>query len=125
MVGAVRAAASIIGVVSGLLGAFHGYNEILQGSTVPSGILINAVGPPCQGNGCYPAMTIVPNFLYSGVLAVIVSLVILLWAAGFVQRKNGGLILIVLSVVQLLVGGGFLPPLLGIVAGAVGTRIKK
>jgi len=70
-------------------------------------------------------MTVVPNFYYSGVLAIIVSLVILLWAVAFVQGKKGGLVLIALSIAQLLVGGGFLPPLLGIAAGIIGTRIKR
>jgi hypothetical protein len=70
-------------------------------------------------------MTVVPNFYTAGILAIIVSLAVLVWAVGAVQRKSGGLVLIVLSIVQLLVGGGFLPPLLGIVAGIIGTRIKR
>jgi hypothetical protein len=119
-----RIAAVIIGVLSGLIGAYHGYNETLQGNTVPGGILINAIGPPCQGNSCLPAMTVVPNFYYTGWLAIAVSVILLIWAVGFVRGLKGGLILILLSIVQLLVGGGFLPPLLGIIAGIVGTRIK-
>src|ERR1700730_17388585 len=55
LVSGTRAAASIIGVVAGLVGIYHGYNETLQGSTAPSGIMINAIGPPCQGSGCFPA----------------------------------------------------------------------
>jgi hypothetical protein len=119
-----RIAAAVIGVLSGLIGAYHGYNETLQGNTVPGGILINAIGPPCQGNSCLPAMTVIPNFYYSGLLAIAVSAILLIWAAGFVRGRKGGLILIVLSIVQLLVGGGFLPPLLGIIGGTIGTRIK-
>ena len=69
-------------------------------------------------------MTIVPNLLVTGVLAIIVSLVLLVWAAAFVQRKNGGLVLILLSIIQLLVGGGVGPPLVGIIAGVAGTRIN-
>ncbi|MDA4125636.1 MAG: hypothetical protein OK452_00320 [Thaumarchaeota archaeon] len=125
MVSATRAAATILGIAAGLLGTFHGYNETLQGSTTPSGILINAIGPPCQGNACFPAMTVVPNFFYTGVLAIIVSLFILLKAVAFVQRKNSGLWMIGLSIVQLLVGGGFLPPLHGLASGIISTRIKR
>lgn len=87
--------------------------------------MINAVGPPCQGSGCFPAMTVIPDFLAAGVVTIVISLVVIGWAAMLVQRKNGGLVLIILSVVLLLVGGGFLPPALGIIAGAVGTRIKR
>ena len=46
-------------------------------------------------------------------------------AAAFVQRKNGGLVLILLSILMLLVGGGIFPPLIGIIGGVVGTRINK
>ena len=125
MVSGTRAAASIIGVVAGLVGIYHGYNETLQGSNAPRGIMINTIGPPCQGSGCFPAMTVIPNFLVTGVVAIIFSLIVLGWAAMLVQRKNGGLVLILLSIILLLVGGGVLPPALGIIAGAVGTRIKR
>jgi hypothetical protein len=124
LVSIARAAATVLGIASGLIGAYHGYNEILQGSTATNGIFINAIGPPCQGNACFPAMTIVPNFFYSGVLAIIISLFIVLKAVAFVQKKNSGLWMIGFSILQLLVGGGFLPPLLGIVAGIISTRIK-
>lgn len=41
----------------------------------------------------------------------------------FVRRKNGGLLLILLSIMALPVGGGFAPPLLGTIAGIAGTKI--
>jgi hypothetical protein len=69
-------------------------------------------------------MTIVPSLLVTGILAIIFSLIFLVWATMFVQRKNGGLVLILLSIVMLLVGGGLGPPILGIIIGAAGTRIN-
>jgi large exoprotein involved in heme utilization and adhesion len=71
-----------------------------------------------------PAMTIVPSFLVSGVLTIIFGLLVAICAAKFVQRKNGGLVLILLSIIMLLVGGGLFPPLFGVAAGIIGTRIK-
>ncbi|MBN1581787.1 MAG: hypothetical protein JXA89_13870 [Anaerolineae bacterium] len=48
------------------------------------------MGPPCQpetvAHACWLAMTVVPSFLVTGVLAVVLSLVAALWAADFVQR---------------------------------------
>ena len=123
--GATRAAASIIGVLAGVIGLIHGYNETLQGNSAPSGIIINAIGPPCEGNSCLPAMTVIPDFFVTGILAIIFALIVLAWAAALVSKKNGGAVLILLSVVLLLVGGGFLPPLLGVVAGVIGTRIRR
>ncbi len=69
-------------------------------------------------------MTIIPNFLVTGILALIVGLITMIWAAFFVHRKRGGLVLILLSIALLLAGGGLFPPLIGVVAGVVGTRIN-
>jgi len=126
---ATRITASIVGVYAGLLGAVHGYFEALQGDVAPGGIGINAIGAPCQGDvvwhACLPAVTIVPNFLVTGILAIVLSLIALVWATVFIERKNGGWVLILLSILMLLVGGGFIPTFAGIIAGVAGTRIKS
>lgn len=124
---AARIVASIFGVLAGLGGITHGIGETLQGNVAPSGITINSwtEGPIATNMGGEPAMTIVPNLLVAGVLTILVSLAVLVWAAAFVQRKNGGWILIFLSIVMLLVGGGFAPPIIGVLAGVAGTGIKS
>ena len=119
-----RAAASTIGVIAGICGASHGPGEILQGNIVPSGIMIES-WPGLTSLAGEPAMTIIPNFLVSGVLTIIVGLIVTVWAGAFVQRKNGGLVLILLSIMMLLVGGGLFPPGFGVIAGIIGTRIKQ
>lgn len=119
-----RAAASIIGIIAGLAGAYHGFGEILQGNIAPSGIVIQS-WPALADLAGEPAMTIVPSFLVTGVLAIIFGLTVTVWAAAFVQRKNGGLVLILLSIIMLLVGGGLFPPAFGLIAGIIGTRIKQ
>jgi len=118
-----RAAASIIGIFAGLGGASHGPGEMLQGNIAPSGIIIEAWPELTALNG-EPAMTIVPSFLVTGVLTIIFGLLVAIWAAKFVQRKNGGLVLILLSIIMLLVGGGLFPPVFGVAAGIIGIRIK-
>ena len=55
---------------------------------------------------------------------MIIGLLILVWSAAFVQRKQGGLVLILLSIALLLLGGGFVPPLIGIIGGIAGTKIN-
>jgi len=117
------AVASVLGIFAGVSGASHGPGEILQGNIAPSGIMIEA-WPRLTWLAGEPAMTIVPSFLVTGVLAVIFGLIVTVWAAAFVQRKNGGLVLILFSVILLLVGGGFFPPGFGVIAGIIGTRIK-
>lgn len=70
-------------------------------------------------------MSIIPNLLLTGILSVILGLLILVWSIFFTQRKHGGLDLMLLSVALLLFGGGIFPPLIGLIAGATGTRINK
>jgi hypothetical protein len=120
-----RIVASTVGVYGGLLGMEHGIGEMLQGNVAPGGILINAIGPQAKSvwQGREPALTIIPSFFVTGVLAIIVSLIVILWAAAFVQRKHGGLVLILLSILQFLVSGGLAPIPMIIIAGAVATRI--
>ena len=127
MTNARRIAASALGMYAGLLGAGHGVFETLQGSGRPDGLAFNAIGPPCQPqtvwHACLPAMTVVPSFLVTGILAVVLGLGIIVWSARCVQRRRGGLVLIMLSIALLLVGGGFVAPFIGIVAGAAGATI--
>lgn len=124
-----RVAASATGVYAGLLGLEHGFFETLQGGQRPGSLMIYAIAaPPCQPqavwHGCEPAMTLIPSFVISGILTILVALVIVFWAGWRVQRKHGSLILILLSIFLLLVGGGFFPPLFGIIAGGIGTHLK-
>jgi hypothetical protein len=126
---ATRITATVLGLTAGGAGIEHGIFETLQESTRPEGLMIASIGPPCvpelTWNQCEPAMTIVPSFMITGVLAVIFGLIVLIWSAFFVQRNHGGLVLILLCIPLLLFGGGIFPPLIGIVAGALGTRINK
>lgn len=69
-------------------------------------------------------MTIIPNLLVTGILAILFSLMYVVWAIGFAQRKHGGLVLMMLSVVMLPVGAGIFPPILGMILGVIATTIN-
>jgi hypothetical protein len=126
---ATKAVATWFGVAAGLAGLEHGYFEIMQGTTRPGGLFFPSMGPPCDPetawNACEPALSILPSFLVTGLLALLVSLAMIVWSAGFVQSKYGGMVLILLSIALLLFGGGIFPPLIGIIGGAAGTKINK
>lgn len=126
-----RPAASTIGVIAGVIGVQHGYYEVAQADKPLNGLLFDAVSgtsfsnlPTSQWTG-WPAMTLLPNFRITGIATILVSLAVMAWSALFIQRKNGGLILGLLSSLLLLVGGGFIPPLFGMIAAAMGSHRKS
>ena len=82
-VSAARTVASVWGVLAGFGGLIHGIGEILQGSVKPEGIIIDSwtQGPIATHMGGEPGMTIVPNLLITGILTVVVSLIVVGWAA--------------------------------------------
>jgi len=124
--GALRTTASVFGVYAGLLGMEHGYFEVLQGNVVPAGTRIRASASELPFPfGHEPALTIVPNFLVTGILAMMFGLLILIWAAVSVEKKNGGLVLFLLSTMLLLFGGGFGPITLLITASIATAGINK
>ena len=100
---------SILGVICGIAGFEHGFFEMLQGNVVPASQNINAIGESNRfwQYGTEPAFTVIPNFLITGILAMTISLLVIIWAVWFVQRnKFGAPIFILLSILQYLVGGG-------------------
>jgi hypothetical protein len=122
---ATRVVVSTFGAVVAFAGLEHGIGEILQGPVAPRGPAIES-WPDVKGFEVLagePAMTVIPNLLVTGVLAVLVALAVGVWSVGFVERRHGGLVLIGLSVLLLLVGGGIAPPLIGIILGVAATRI--
>lgn len=126
MLNATKVTVSTFGVYAALAGLEHGIGEILQGNLAPDGIVIAswAESELFQSVNGEPAMTLVPNLLVTGILTVLVSLLFLVWVTRFIDRKHAGLVLILLSIMLLLVGGGFAPPLLGILLGIAATRIN-
>ena len=91
--------------------------------------MIPSMGPPCvpelSWNACEPAMTIVPSYLITGALATVLGSIVIIWSAFYIQKKRGGLGLVLLSIALLLFGGGIFPPLIGVIAGLLGDRIHR
>jgi hypothetical protein len=124
---ATRIIVSTIGVVLGIAGFNHGFFETLQGNTPTTGLIISAIGEEQRMwlYGGEEAFTIVPNFLITGLLAMVVSLAIIIWSVGFIQTKYGPTIFLLLFMTLFLVGGGIGQVLYFLPTWAVATRINK
>lgn len=122
-----RITASVFGVFGGILGLEHGIGEILQGNAAAATTVINAYKAPglLFPFGVEPAMTLIHNYLITGILAVITGLLIMIWSAFFIQNKGGGIILYLLAILSLLVGCGFAPIFVLLLTGIAGFKIKS
>lgn len=117
---------STFGVIMALAGLEHGIGEILQGDIAPGGLIFPSWPDSAffQSLNGEPAMSIIPNMLVTGVLAIVLSLALLIWATRFIDRRHGGLVMMLIAAAMLLFGGGIFPPALAFIIGAVGTRIR-
>lgn len=122
---AARVSISTFSVIMAMAGIEHGIGEILQGSVAPPGMVF----PSWPEAGFFrvvagePAMTILPNLLVTGILAVLFSLAYVIWALWFSERKRSVIILILLALAMLLFGGGLFPPVLAMLLALPGAHV--
>ena len=124
------AAAMILGIYAAYLGGMHGYYEILNGGKNPGGILFDAISghslaidfPGWPG---WPAMSIIPNLWITGIVVFLIDGIFLFWLLFFFRHKKWGIILLCLSLLLCVFGGGFKPPFYGIVASVIGMIITR
>lgn len=116
-----RVLAAAGGVLASIGGFVHGIGEVLQGGGSPGGIVFESwtTGGIASNLGGEPAMSLVPDLLVSGLLTLGASVAVALWAVRFADHRYGGRGLAALSMLMLLVGGGFGPPVLGLLAALV------
>ena len=96
---ATKITVAVLGLVVAFAGIEHGLGEILQGPVAPESRVIESWREVSAFDqlGGEPALTVIPNLLISGILAIGVSLAIAVWSVWFADRPHGGLVLIGLS----------------------------
>jgi hypothetical protein len=103
-----------MGILGGFAGTVHGIFEILRGNTPTGGVVLQTIG----------AVSIIPNYLITGIAAIIVALSLASWTIGFIHKKNGPIVFLMLSILLFLVGGGVAQVLFFLLTWAVSTRIN-
>ena len=116
-----------LGTIFGISGMNHGFFEILQGNVPTGGLFISAIGEAQKmwTHGNELAFTLIPNLLMTGIAAMIVGLAIIIWSLGFVHKKDGSVVFILLFILLLIVGGGVAQILFFPWIWLVSTRINK
>lgn len=124
---ATRIIVTTIGVIFGLSGMNHGFFEFLQGNVATNGLVIHAIGPENRFwvQGTEDAFTIIPNYMVSGLLAMLIGLLIIIWSLWFIQTRYGRTIFLLLFIALFLVGGGIGQIAFFIPAWAFATRMNK
>lgn len=116
-----------IGTVVAFAGFEHGLGELLQGPVAPPGLAIQS-WPHSQffrSLSGEPAMTVIPNLAASGIATMALSVALLVWTVRFVGRRYSAAVIAALSIALLLVGGGFAPPVLGLVLAIAATKVRS
>jgi hypothetical protein len=110
-----------LGILAGIMGIEHGIGEVLEGYRPTEGVFIlswpkSAFFEIMSGE---PAMTIIPNYLVTGLLAIFFSCIFLVV---LVKPRKPVPILFALLFLMLLTGGGFGPAILGIIAVLIALK---
>lgn len=99
-------------ILGGITSIVHGIFEVLQGNAPLEIGRILAIGPAHRmwEYGGEPALTIIPNYLITGIMSIVISVSVFIWAIAFIDRRYNLSGVIVLTVLMLLFGGGFASP---------------
>lgn len=124
---ATRVIATTVGVIFGFSGMNHGFFELLQGNTPTENFVIQAIGEAQRfwTLGTEEAFTILPTFLLSGLLSILVGLTIIIWSLWFLPTKHGRTVFLGLFILLFLVGGGIGQIVFFIPAWAFASRMDK
>lgn len=122
-----RITALVLCTLFGISGINHGLFEAMQGWKPTGGLVVQAIGAAQRmwPHGTEEALTVVPNFLITGILAMCAGIAMIVWSISFLHKKHGTLMLLLLFTMLFLVGGGIAQVLFFLPTWAYSTRINK
>jgi hypothetical protein len=115
------------GVLLAVAGAHHGLLEVIQGNRPTGSLFFMAVVPGQLGwsEGTEGALSLIPNFLFTGIAALAVAAAAAVWSLTGLARVHGASIFLLLFVLLTLVGGGVGHIAFFVPVWAYATRIDK
>jgi hypothetical protein len=124
---ATRTITSTLGVVLSIAAFTHGVFSFLQGNKPTDGFLIQAIGDQHRFwlYGTEEAITIIPNFLFSGLLTILMSIFVGIWSVRHIDKKNGSLVFLLSFIILTLIGGGLAHIVFFVPIWGYSTRICK
>jgi len=122
-----RSITTIVGILLAFAGFEHGLFAALQGNTPTNGYIIQAIGEDIRwwAYGTEEAFTVIPNFLVTGIAAMIVSAFIMIWSLYFISGTFGSRVFLLSFILLVLVGGGLGFILFFIPAWAYSRKINR
>jgi len=109
-----------------IIGFIHGVGEILQAGSKSNSNLtyaLDVTDPDKFWHAGLPAFSVIPDFLISGIITVLISIAIVIFAYLLIE-SNYFKFFPLLFILLFLFGGGFVPPFIGIVT-SIFYAIKK
>ncbi|MDI6453607.1 hypothetical protein [Peloplasma aerotolerans] len=107
----------ILMTYAAIIGFIHGVGEILQAGRQSNSFLIHAldVADPDQvWHAGLPAFSIIPDFLISGIITILISIAIIILINVLIESKYL-MYFPLLFMLLFLFGGGFVPPFIGLI----------
>ena len=110
-----------------IIGFVHGVGEILQAGSKSNSNLIYALDvadPDKVWHAGLPAFSVIPDYLISGIITVLISIAIVIFANLLIE-SNYFKFLPLIFILLFLFGGGFVPPFIGIITSSYYVIRKK
>jgi len=110
-----------------IISFIHGVGEILQAGSKLNSYLFNALDvtdPDKVWHAGLPAFSVIPDFLISGIITVLISITIVIFANLLIDG-NYFRFSPLLFILLFLFGGGFVPPFIGIISSTYYVIKKK
>lgn len=105
----------------------HGVGEILQAGSKSNSYMIYALDvsdPDKVWHAGLPAFSVIPDYLISGIITVLISIAIVIFANLLIE-SNYFKLLPLIFILLFLFGGGFVPPFIGIITSSYYVIRKK